>query len=81
MFERKIAKIIKARLNEPRRFIRVIIGPRQVGKTTAILQTLKEIEIPYHYAAADLPAPPDTQWIARQWDGPNTLIHRVEPGG
>lgn len=62
-----VASIIK-RLKEKRRFIQVIIGPRQVGKTTAIHQVIKEIGIPFHYAAADLPAPPDTGWIARQWE-------------
>lgn len=62
-----VASIIK-RLKEKRRFIQVIIGPRQVGKTTAIQQVIKETGIPSHYAAADLPAPPDTGWIARQWE-------------
>lgn len=48
--------------------MQVIIGPRQVGKTTAIQQVLAGIDVPYYYAAADLPAPPPTEWIAQQWD-------------
>ena len=67
-FKRDITSIIAKRLSEERHFIQVITGPRQVGKTTAIHQVLREIDIPYHYAAADLPAPPPTEWIAQQWD-------------
>ena len=67
-FKRDITSTITQRLREERRFIQVIIGPRQVGKTTAIHQALKEISIPHHYAAADLPAPPPFEWISRQWE-------------
>ena len=34
MFERAYLKSVKKRIEEPRRFIQVIPGPRQVGKTT-----------------------------------------------
>jgi len=68
MYKRAMTETIAKRLKDKKRFIQVILGPRQVGKTTAIQQVLKEIKIPAHYAAADLPAPPDTQWIVRQWE-------------
>lgn len=68
MYQREITKTIGQRLREPRRFLQVIVGPRQVGKTTAIQQVLAEEARPAHYAAADLPAPPPVEWIARQWD-------------
>ena len=68
VFKRDITNIIGKRLREKRRFIQVITGPRQVGKTTAIQQVLQDIGIACHYAAADLPAPPAMQWIAQQWD-------------
>ena len=67
-FKRDITSIIYRRLREERHFIQLITGPRQVGKTTAIYQVLEGIDIPYHYAAADLPAPPPMEWIAQQWD-------------
>ena len=67
-FKRDTTSIIAKRLSEKRRFIEVIIGPRQVGKTTAIQQVLNDISREYHYAAADMPAPPNTQWISQQWD-------------
>lgn len=63
-----MTEIIAKRLKEKKCFIQVILGPRQVGKTTAIHQVLKDISLPSHYAAADLPAPPETAWIARQWE-------------
>lgn len=68
IFKRDITVTIAQRLKENRNFIQVISGPRQVGKTTAIRQVLEEIGISYHYAAADLPAPPPVEWIAQQWD-------------
>ena len=67
-FKRDITNTITQRLKEKRNFIQVISGPRQVGKTTAIQQVLKDIDTPYHYAAADLPAPPPAEWIVQQWD-------------
>lgn len=48
--------------------MQVITGPRQVGKTTAIQQVLQELAWPSHYAVADVPAPPETTWIATQWE-------------
>lgn len=67
-FKRDTTNIIAQRLREKRRFIQVIMGPRQVGKTTAIQQVLADLGVPYHYAAADLPAPPPIEWIFQQWD-------------
>jgi len=36
-FEREYAAVLATRLAEPRRFLRVVAGPRQVGKTTLML--------------------------------------------
>jgi len=63
-----MVEVVRKRLSEKRHFIQVILGPRQVGKTTAIQQVIGALTVPSHYAAADLPAPPDTGWIARQWE-------------
>ena len=67
-FRRDITKIHHERLEGERQFIQVVTGPRQVGKTTAIQQVLQDIGITFHYAAADLPAPPSVEWITQQWD-------------
>ncbi|MFP4473855.1 MAG: ATP-binding protein [Candidatus Omnitrophota bacterium] len=68
MYERKHVQLITKRLTEKRQFIQVILGPRQVGKTTAIQQVMRHLSCDTHYAAADLPAPPQPQWIADQWE-------------
>lgn len=67
MYRRTYVFEVLKRLKEPRRFIQAVVGPRQVGKTTAILELLKELRVPSHYAAADLPAPPPVEWISQQW--------------
>ena len=40
MYERPLVRQIVARLKEPRRFVQVVMGPRQVGKTTMLKQAL-----------------------------------------
>jgi predicted AAA+ superfamily ATPase len=80
IFKRDITIKIAQRLKEKRNFIQVISGPRQVGKTTAIQQVLEDIGLPYHYAAADLPAPPPVEWIAQQWDIGRRIAMDEKPG-
>lgn len=46
MYERPYIKEIQARIEEPRKFIQVILGPRQVGKTTMVNQLLQELSLP-----------------------------------
>lgn len=62
-------KMLLQRLeNEPRRFIQAIYGPRQVGKTTMVIQLLQETRLPHHYATSDgITSDPGT-WIAQQWE-------------
>jgi len=67
-FKRDVTVTITKRLKEKRNFIQVISGPRQVGKTTVIQQILEDMDASYHYATADLPAPPPIEWITQQWD-------------
>ena len=63
MFERSELHILKERINEPRKFIQVISGPRQVGKTTIITQLLKKIAIPAVYESADAVPAGNTVWL------------------
>lgn len=49
--------------------IQVIIGPRQVGKTTGVLQFLKNYpKEKYHYISADGLVSQPTYWLEEQWD-------------
>jgi len=45
MFERSILQDIKSRVSEERKFIQVLVGPRQVGKTTLIKHLIQKIDI------------------------------------
>lgn len=53
---------------ESRRFIQVLSGPRQTGKTTLAQQAMAGIKISSHYATADEPALKDRAWIEQQWE-------------
>ena len=55
-------------MKEPRRFMQVLAGPRQVGKTTIARQVMDSVSIPVHFATADEPTLRDRTWIAQQWD-------------
>lgn len=67
-FKRNLTKKLLSRLKEPRRLIQVIAGPRQVGKTTLVLQVLEDLSMPYHYASADVPTLQTRVWIEQQWE-------------
>ena len=67
MFKRKIYHTLLSRLSEARRFIQVLIGPRQVGKTTLAHQIIDALTIPCHFASADEPTLHDRTWIEQQW--------------
>ena len=68
MFKRPVYSVIKQRLSEPRRFIQVLSGPRQTGKTTLALQVIADLNIPSHYASADEPLLKHRIWIEQQWE-------------
>jgi len=68
MYKRPIYKQLLSRLGEPRRFIQVLAGPRQVGKTVLARQLIEDLSIPSHYASADEPTLRDRTWIEQQWD-------------
>ncbi|MEQ2006388.1 MAG: ATP-binding protein [Limisphaerales bacterium] len=56
------------RLKEQRRFLQVLAGPRQVGKTTLVRQVITATKLPAHYASADEPSLRDRTWVEQQWD-------------
>jgi predicted AAA+ superfamily ATPase len=67
MFTRPQLEVLNARLRDPRRFLQVLAGPRQVGKTTLARQAMDAFVGQTYYASADLPAAPDAGWIEQQW--------------
>ncbi len=72
---------LEKRLKEPRRFIQVVAGPRQVGKTTLVNQVLVSSGLPSHYASADEPGLRDSAWVQSHWDTARTRAQEAGPGG
>lgn len=71
---RKQFGILKERILEPRKFMQVVAGPRQVGKSTLVLQVLNELSIPHSMLAADAVNPEDSDWIHRIWEAARTTM-------
>lgn len=78
LFKRDIFATLAARLAEPRRFIQVLAGPRQVGKTTLARQVAEELVTTTHYASADDPGLRDRTWLEQQWSIGRTLVNQNE---
>jgi hypothetical protein len=68
MIERSQLQIITSRIKEKRRFMQVLAGPRQTGKTTLVLQLLKDPGIGGLYVAADDVSGVGLAWIELQWE-------------
>jgi predicted AAA+ superfamily ATPase len=68
MIRQTIHNELLKRLKEKRRFVQVLAGPRQVGKTTVVRQVMEASKIPAHYASADEPSLRDRTWLEQQWD-------------
>lgn len=73
MYRRSQYDLLSRRLGEPRRFVQVLAGPRQVGKTTLVQQVMRSLKLPSHYASADTPAIGDRAWIEQQWEAARLL--------
>ena len=56
------------RINEPRGKMQVIVGPRQVGKSTLIGQILEECTIPFDSYSADDVTGVSADWLAQAWE-------------
>lgn len=67
MYKRSEYQTIKSRLEEDRMFIQVVMGPRQVGKSTVVRQVLDDLTIPYQFYTADNVPGTGTSWIANCW--------------
>jgi len=77
-FHRQPYQTLLARLREPRRFMQIVQGPRQIGKTTLVAQVLAAWKGPAVSAVADTPAPPDADWIVDQWDRARSEQDRLD---
>jgi predicted AAA+ superfamily ATPase len=79
MIEREEKALLEKRIEqEPRRFIQLITGPRQVGKTTLVRQFMEQCRIPVHFAAADLVPAGQASWISQQWEVARLKLNQAE---
>ena len=67
------ARELARRLQEPRRFIQVVAGARQVGKTTLVRQVAARAGLPARYASADEPTLRGGDWLEQQWEAARML--------
>lgn len=67
-FQRPQSSVLTERLAEPRRFLQVVAGPRQVGKSTLVQQVTSELGVPVRYVSADEPTLRSPDWISQQWE-------------
>ena len=67
MYKRAEYQVIKSRLEEDRRFIQVVMGARQIGKSTVVKQVLKDIDIPFQFFSADNVPATNTAWLSNCW--------------
>lgn len=75
-FQRQQASVLSTRLAEPRRFLQVVTGSRQVGKSTLVSQVTQRQPLPVRFVSADEPTLRDQIWLRQQWEAA-----RVEAAG
>ncbi|MBR2030603.1 MAG: ATP-binding protein [Alistipes sp.] len=73
MYKRAEYQKIKSRLEEERMFIQVVMGARQIGKSTVVKQVLKDLSLPYQFYSADNVPATNTAWISNCWAATRSL--------
>jgi len=77
-YQRAQLKLLQKRISEKRKFIQVLMGPRQVGKTTLATQLVKSAKIPYHFISADGISYAGINWIEQQWQTARLKFKQTE---
>lgn len=75
-FSRALVSELEAGLCRHPVLIQVVVGPRQVGKTTAAGQVAQRLGWPRQVVSADAALPHPPEWIETQWH----LARRLAPG-
>lgn len=73
MYKRSEYLTIKNRLEEPRKFIQVVMGPRQVGKSTVVKQVLRDLDMQYQFYSADNVPATNGAWVSNCWAAVRSL--------
>lgn len=72
-YVRPLLDDVVSRLSERRRFLQVLAGPRQTGKTTLARQAMDRLGFPSHYASADQALGESPAWLEAQWEAGRAL--------
>lgn len=72
--------VLRERLAQERRFLQVLAGPRQVGKTTLAMQVREGLALQTHYAAADAVGTSPSAWLETEWEKGRSLAARHAAG-
>lgn len=65
----KYIKALKDRINQKNGLIQVLVGPRQVGKTTSILRLIEDdYKDSAYYVSADQVFNSDSSWLMNHWN-------------
>ncbi len=67
-YRREQYEVLMNRLSEPRWQMQVLVGPRQIGKSTLMDQVVADVKMPYKIVSADDVVEPDENWLSKQWD-------------
>jgi uncharacterized protein len=67
-YRRQVLDGVIRRMAEKRRFLQVLMGPRQVGKTTIARQAMAAFGENSTYATADSASSEDGVWVEQQWE-------------
>lgn len=77
-YERRMVSDVIKFFSLPKRLIQIMVGPRQVGKTTAAAQIAEKWKGPVVSVSADQPLPPSVSWLEHHWNQavkkPGTLL-------
>ncbi len=73
MYKRAEYQTIKERIKESRKFIQVVMGARQIGKSTVVKQVLNDLDEPYRMFSADNVPTTNSAWIADCWAAARSL--------
>lgn len=74
MFERDMVKVLASRLHEERRFIQIVEGPRQTGKSTAVSQALARCDAPRVEFSFDRVRDQRAEKLEEKWNEARELL-------
>lgn len=74
MYQRADYLKIKRRIESERRFIQVVVGARQIGKSTVVKQVLRDTDTPYQFFTADNVPASNNNWVSNCWEAARNML-------